>query len=424
MLVIEQVEPGSPAAKRGLKPGDRLLSIRDKPIHDIFDYQFHQDGRSLRFGVRRGLTSLRVTLRRREGEQLGLTFKPFRYRRCNNRCRFCFVDQLPPGLRPSLYFKDEDYRLSFLYGNYITCSNLSPVDIRRIISLRLSPLYISVHSTDEKVRKFLLGNARLRPIKNIMTDLAHGNIRMHTQIVICPGTNDGEELARTVKVLSRFYPHVRSIALIPAGFTRFRKGLPRLKAMTRDQAMKIVYQSGEWQEESRRKWGTRLIFPSDEVFLKAGMELPGNAYYEEYAQLENGVGMLAKLREQVKRRKRKVAGLKKVAPVTLVTGESAFPILKSLVRDLGLDRKVKIISIKNRFLGTSVTVSGLLAGRDIVRQLTARKITDTVLLPPNCLNDDGLFLDDYDVPALAGKLNLPVYTSTYDLIGSILKTGC
>jgi putative radical SAM enzyme (TIGR03279 family) len=420
-MKIKSVAENSIASAHGISAGDELVEISGHPVNDIIDYRFLAADQALELRLRSRHGKVRnIRIRKPPDEDLGLEFHAIRYKSCKNACMFCFVHQLPKGLRKALYFKDEDFRLSFLHGNFITLTNTSDADIERIISQRLSPLYVSVHATDEKLRKEILANPRIPDIMPQIQKLAGGRIEMHAQIVLCPGINDGEYLEKSVRDLSVFYPHVKSLALVPVGLTRFREKLPRIRPVGKAHSTRIVQMVDRWQRAFRRKWRCGFVYAADEFFTKAGIDVPAARYYDEFPQIENGVGMMRQFLDDFRaNRKLLPKSLKGDLTITLVTGVSAFRLIKQIVSERlssisGL--KVQIIVVKNEFFGTSVTVTGLLTGGDILCALRSNKrLGDIVLLPPNCFNENGVFLDDLTPQDLERELGRRVIVGSYDL---------
>jgi len=421
-MKIKLVATKSIASAHRIHAGDELLEINGHPVNDIIDYRFLAADQTLELKLRSGHgKEKKVRVRKPPDEDLGLEFHAVRYKSCKNMCIFCFVHQLPKGMRRALYFKDEDFRLSFLHGNFITLTNTSNDDIERIIRQRLSPLYISVHTTDEKLRKEILANPRVPDIMPQIQKLAGGRIEMHVQIVLCPGINDGKHLERSVRDLSAFYPHVKSLALVPVGLTRFRKNLPKIKPVTKAYAERTVQMVDRWQRSFRRRRGCGFVYAADEFFTKCGLDVPGARYYDEFPQVENGVGMMRQFLDDFgAKRKLLPRSLKRDLSITLVTGVSAFRVVKKIVCE-GLKSisglKIQIVVVKNDFFGHSVSVAGLLTGADILSALRKRKrLGDIVLLPPDCLNEDGLFLDDLTPLDLEQELERKVIVGSYDLV--------
>ena len=426
-MKIKSIRNGSISSLYSIFPEDELLEINGHPINDIIDYKFYSSEPILILKLKDKNEKIKkVRLTKRPDQDLGLEFREIKYRSCKNDCIFCFVHQLPKGMRKSLYFKDEDYRLSFLHGNFITLTNTSDEDINRIIRQRLSPLYISVHTTDENLRKQILSNQKIPEIMPIIRKLAHGGIEMHTQIVLCPGVNDGEYLEKSVQDLSSFYPQVKSLALVPVGLTRYRQNLPKIKPVDKKYSLEIVKLVDGWQKIFRKKVRVGFVYASDEFFTKAGLDIPNKKYYDDFDQIENGVGMMRKFLDQFQiKQKLLPKSLKGNLNVSLVTGNSAFRLIKKMVEERlniipGL--KIKVIQIKNDFFGSTVTVTGLLTGIDMLNVLKKRKeIGNLIILPPNCINQDGLFLDDMTPQDLEKELDRKVTIGSYDLVETLTK---
>jgi putative radical SAM enzyme (TIGR03279 family) len=410
LLEIVHILPGGTAEGLGLQAGDVLDSLNGKEVHDVIDYRFLiADERIIVAFHSRDGRARKLIIEKDPDDNLGLEFPPIRITRCHNRCIFCFVDQMPSGCRKSLYIKDDDFRASFLHGNYITLGALSEHDWERIFRERLSPLYISVHTTDHVLRSFMLGNKRAPDILASLKRLARGGIRMHTQIVLCPGINDGDHLQKTLDDLSDLFPAVASIAVVPVGLTSYREKLFSLRSFTRSEARSVIEYIARLGSRLKRKIGTRLVFASDEFFIKAGEPFPPLSFYEELPQIENGVGMVSEfLRDAARTRIPK-----KSAPInlTLVTGVSFGSILKrSLERLKTVDGpRIKLVIAQNCFFGPSVTVAGLLTGQDILRALKGMRLGDLVVIPSSSLKEDeDLFLDNTRLVQLEQALSVKV----------------
>jgi len=410
----------------GVSPGDELLGIDGHPVQDVIDYRFFSTEDRLELDLRSpDGKSRRIKVRKQPDQDLGLEFAPIRYRVCRNNCIFCFVHQLPKGLRRALYFKDEDFRLSFLHGNFITLTNTSGDDLARMVAQRLSPLYISVHATDERLRKRILGRTGIPDIMPQIERLAQGGIEMHAQIVLCPGINDGEYLDKSVRDLSGFYPQVKSLALVPVGLTKFRGNLPKIRPVGKTYSKKIIELVNKWQRLFRRTLGTGFVYAADEFYTKAGIETPGRRYYDEFYQMENGVGMIRRFLDDFDSQRRLLPKrLRRDIRITLVTGVSAFGMIKQTVRRHlnaipGL--KVQLVRVENDFFGHSVTVTGLLTGRDIIAALKKRNLGDLILLPPDCVNNDGLFLDDLTPRDVERQAERQVLIASDDLVRTLTQ---
>ncbi len=426
-MKIKSIINKSVASRKGISPGDELLEINNHEINDLIDYKYHSTDHLLKLKLKAADESTkRIRIDKQPDEDLGLEFYEAKYKSCKNNCIFCFVHQLPKGLRKALYFKDEDFRLSFMHGNFITLTNTSSGDLERIIYQRLSPLYISVHSTDKNLRRMVLGNPKIPDIMPMIRRLAQGRIEMHTQIVLCPGINDGDYLKKSVKELSSLYPYVKSLALVPVGLTKFRSRLPKIQPVSRAYSKQIIRMVDEWQRYFRKKWGCGFVYAADEFFTKAGLDIPSKTYYDDFHQIENGVGMVRQFVDTFKsKRKLLPKKLNKKLKITLVTGVSAF----GMIRDI-IDQKLTTISgltvrpveVKNDFLGHTVTVTGLLAGKDILSALRKERcLGKIVLLPPNCVNEDGLFLDDLTPQDLERDSKCKVIIGSYDLVECLMQ---
>jgi putative radical SAM enzyme (TIGR03279 family) len=394
-LEIESVDADSLAAKAGLQQGDILLSINSCPLHDVIDFMFNKGTEELEIEFMRKADKFRVLITMENDADLGITVKPFQVKTCRNNCIFCFVKQLPKGLRKSLYIKDEDYRLSFLYGNYMTLSNITDADRKRILNQRLSPLYISVHTTNRALRNKMLGNPNAQDIMKELKFFAANKIRMHIQIVLCPGFNDGKELQNTVRDIYKFYPYVSSIAVVPVGLTRHRK--LQLQPVTKDIALESIKIVESFQKRFRKKHGESIVYCSDEMYIKAEKAFPPLKDYGNLSQIENGVGMVPLFINQAKKVKipKTIPGKKNFITFT---GISFFPYLTKFINRLTENENLNItvVPVKNEFFGQSVTVTGLLTGRDIIKSLHDNAESYDILLVPDVVLKEGdkVFLDD------------------------------
>lgn len=428
---VTAVGPGGVAERVGLRAGDRLLAINGHAVADQIDVQFRASASRLRLRWRRGRRIHEKGTRLRPGEFFGWELESFPPRRCNNRCPFCFVLQLPPGLRSPLYFRDEDFRLSFLYGHYITGTNLTERDLDRIVGQRLSPLYISVHATDPVLRAKMLGRRTLPPISRLLDFLAANDIAFHTQIVVCPDWNDGPALMQTLEDLRGYYPALQSVAVVPVGLTCHRDHLPHIRRVTPHYAARLIGSMRPVMQRWRRSLGERVLFLADEWFLRARRPVPAYRGIDVAPQFENGVGMVADFMRPWTRVQRRLPNA--IAPrrsVAVVTGVSAATFLRPIVRRLNAIEglRVSLVVVRNRLFGPTVTVSGLLAGRDVSDVLLARRRADRYLLPANCLRPwDHLFLDDVSLDGLATALDRPVRQITgncSDFVKAILSKRC
>lgn len=402
---IESVLTDSPAALAGIAPGDVILSINGHRTNDAIDFMFHRNEGELNVVIKRKDKRISCKLAPKEGQDTGIEMKPFKIRTCTNRCIFCFVNQLPRGLRKSLYVKDEDYRMSFLYGNYITLTNLTSQDKKRIVQQRLSPLYLSIHSTNRVVRNTILGNARAQDVMKEIAFFKENRIRMHCQIVLTPGVNDGKELERTIRDLYKYYPYVSSIAVVPVGLTAHRKTAPKLRPVEREDALLATALIDSFQKRFMKKHGDSIVYGADELYIKAGLEFKPLREYGDLPQIENGVGMVPLFLSQLKRVK--IPQEKGKKRFLTFTGTSFHPYLKRFAEKLakvGFD--IDVIAVENTYFGKSVTVAGLLTGRDVMKALSDSVKKDDVLLVPDVVMRDGdeVFLDDVSLRDLEDLL--------------------
>ena len=422
MVTITEVEKGSLAEKAGLRAGDILVSIDTHPIRDILDYRFFLTEEKILLELERDGERFSVQIKKSRYDDIGLEFETFlmdKKRRCANKCIFCFIDQNPCGMRETVYFKDDDTRLSFLMGNYVTLTNVSREELDRIVQMRLSPVNVSVHTTNPELRVKMLGNPRAAKIMEQLKVLADGGIDINCQIVSCRGINDGAELERTILDLESLYPAVQSIAVVPAGLTRHREGLTPLSVYDRESAKGILSIVESYAKKYMEKYDLRLVYAADEFYLAAGQPLPEEAEYDGYPQLDNGVGLLRSAREELldEIRYRVEEGLWAKLPqtkrsVTLLTGMAAKAHLEEISREIMkalpfLTLRVK--AVKNRFFGETVTVAGLLCGADLVK--AAKEETPEILFIPavSLRHERDLFLDDYSLDRLQKEVGCPVY---------------
>jgi len=413
------VEPGGLAARAGLRAGDRLLRVNGEPLRDLVDFHVQAGEEELAIDLERDGQTHAVTLRRTWGKDLGLECQPpaaAEISTCANKCVFCFIHQLPKGLRKSLYVKDDDYRLSFLHGNYITLTDLPEAEIDRIVALRLSPLYISVHATDPVLRRMLLGNPRTLQgeLLERMERLAGAGIRMHAQIVLCPGLNDGPHLARSVRELGALHPAVATIAVVPVGLTRHRDGLYPLRAITPGEGRATVEAIQGWQADFLARDGSRVVFAADELYLQAGLPIPPADAYEGFAIAEDGVGLVRRFEDEFRALARRAGRRPPRAPrrVTVATGALFAPILRGLVDTLRVTGlAVDVVPVVNDFFGPAITVAGLMTGQDVARALQGRPLGEVVLVPRVALTETrGVFLDDVVPADIAAHLGVPIET--------------
>jgi putative radical SAM enzyme (TIGR03279 family) len=429
---VARVREGGTGAEIGMAAGEEILEINGAPVPDLVAYQFLIAEEEVTVLTRRPDGTLHeYELEKDAHDDLDVEPTPLNIRVCGNHCVFCFVDQLPPGLRSTLYVKDDDFRHSFLHGNYITLTTLREREISRLIREKLSPLYVSVHATDDTVRRTLLGKERAPPIMDLLRRLTQNGIHMHTQAVLCPGLNDGDVLRRTIEDLRGLGPHVESLAVVPLGLTRHRENLPSLQGYTRAQAAAVLDVVHGFQDQFRAQDGQAFVHAADEFYLKAGRTVPGEAGYDGYPQLDNGVGLvrdfLTQLSREVRRLPRRLA---QPRTMLLVTGTSFAPVLRQACERLrGIEGlTVEVVAAENRLLGSTVTVAGLLCGRDIVAAVKGRR-ADVVVVPSIAVRDGyGVFLDDLtplDVERAAGLPVMLAEPSARGLVDAVraLKEG-
>lgn len=413
--LIRGIDKTSPLRHKA-QIGDRLVSINGNEVEDVLDYKYFAYECELEIVLQSTDGRFRtLKVKKPEGGELGLEFETYlmdRARACSNRCVFCFVDQLPKGMRRTLYFKDDDARLSFLTGNYISMTNLSDREIQRIIDLRISPINISVHATEPELRAKLLGNPKGKEGYSLMERLASGGIVMNCQVVCSPGINDGEALKRTMEDLELLYPQVNSVSIVPVGLTRFRQSLYTLEPYDQATAEETVEMVEEHAEGCLRKHGSRIFFLSDEFFIKAGRAIPPDEYYEDYVQYENGVGMLRMLDREfldaLEYSEEKCVGTE----FSLACGVSARPFLEKLLmtaKEKYANIKGNVYAIKNDFFGHTIDVSGLIAGGDLIAQLRGRLSGERLLISDTMLRDSGdVFLDDIELEQVERELGVRV----------------
>ncbi|MCL1854304.1 MAG: DUF512 domain-containing protein [Clostridia bacterium] len=413
--IITRVEANSVAERHGLLPGDGLLSIDGEALLDEIDYQALTFPGCITLAVRRADgREERVTLRKHEGEPLGLRLDEsmaLSPRICRNQCLFCFVDQLPAGLRPSLYIKDDDWRYSLMMGNYVSLTNVDEAEFERMIKRRASPLYISVHATDPALRRRIMNNRSAGELMNKLQRLKNAGLRFHCQVVVCPGYNDGDALLQTLRDLQGLAPSAASVALVPVGLTKWRQGLEELRPLDGEGARKLLKDIAPLQEACRETLGTTFVFPSDEIFCLAGADIPPEEWYEHYPQIENGVGLLRQIESEITEaeqgQKRSSVSSEAIA---LVTGVSAAPHIARLAeRFAPAGARVQVLPIVNHFFGETVTVAGLVTGGDILAQLPEELAADRLLIPACMLRHEGdCFLDNMTLAAFQNRCRLPV----------------
>ena len=413
---ICQIEPGSIAEELELAPGDVLVSVNGQRIEDIFDYHYLINEEYLELLIRKpDGEEWELEIEKEYEDDLGIEFENGlmdEYRSCRNKCMFCFIDQLPKGMRDTLYFKDDDSRLSFLQGNYVTLTNMSDEDVERIIRYHLSPINISFHTMNRKLRCRMLNNRFAGDALDKAEQFYRAGITMNGQIVLCKGINDGEELDYSMERLAQYLPHLQSLSVVPVGLTDHREGLFPLEPFTREDARQVLGQIHAWQERLYEAYGTHFVHAGDEWYLLAGQEVPSEDSYDGYLQLENGVGMVRLLHEELKKELALRPGDHRSRSVTIATGTLAAPILEAEaveIRKKYPGVKIQILPIENNFFGRRITVAGLLTGQDLQRQLTGQALGEALLLTEHMMKSgERIFLDDMTVEELSRSLQVPI----------------
>lgn len=428
---IKTVYENSIAAELGLEPGDVLLAINGETVHDVLDYRYLMNDEVIELKIQTAQGEIvDVDFEKDAYDDLGVEFDSGlmdKAQRCANACVFCFIDQLPPGMRETLYFKDDDTRLSFFQGNYVTLTNMKDEDIDRLIRMRVSPINISVHTMNPELRVRMLKNPRAARLPEIMKKFADNGIMMNCQIVLCPEYNDGEELEYTLKKLYELRENVISVSVVPLGLTKHRQGLAEMTPVSPEIASDIIARVTAWQHRAYKETRRNFVYAADEFYLKAGIEIPDGEAYDGFPQIENGVGLIASLKEEF------AAALKMAPPtvddrrVTIVTGVAAGPLMKAfaaMVTDKYRNVTVNVEVVVNHFFGESITVAGLLCGCDIIEQLRGKNMGDAAIIPRDMLRDGtDVLLDDTTVPELEAALGAPVIPADndgFDLLEKIL----
>lgn len=429
--VVSLVQPGSIGDEMGIEPGDILLEINGHEILDVFDYHYYVDDENIVVLIEKpNGEQWELEIDKDEEEGLGLEFGQSlmdEYRSCRNKCMFCFIDQMPVGMRDTLYFKDDDSRLSFLQGNYITLTNMSDHDVERIVKYHLEPINISFQTTNPALRCKMLHNRFAGDALKKVDILYRGGIEMNGQIVLCKGVNDKEELERTIRDLTGYLPFLKSVSVVPVGLSKFRDGLYPLEPFTKEDAKEVLQLIGCWQDKIYEEYGIHFIHAGDEWYILAEEEVPEEGSYDGYLQLENGVGMLRLLKDEFEEGIVALMGDGRVREISLATGKLAYPYLKKMVDRLEEkfpNIKVHLYDIRNDFFGENITVSGLITGQDLMTQLQRKKLGEVLLIPCNMLKtDEDIFLDDFTVREVESALQVPVdivKSSGQDLIDAIL----
>ncbi|MCF6461369.1 DUF512 domain-containing protein [Clostridium sp. Cult3] len=431
--IIEKVKQNSIGEELGIQSGDILISIDGRKVRDIIDYKYLISDEYVVVEIEKANGDIwELEIEKDFDEDLGIEFSnPLidRAKSCRNKCIFCFIDQLPPNMRETLYFKDDDSRLSFLQGNFITLTNMSDEDIDRIIAYRLSPINISIHTTNPELRIKMLNNKNAGKIFPILERFKEADIEVNCQIVLVPGVNDGEELNRTLMELSSLYPSVRSVAVVPVGVTKYREGLYEIDPFDSDGSKELLYLIEKTQNKFLNKLGTRFVFASDEFYAMSGRALPNYDAYEGFPQLENGVGLMRsfeyEVEEELSSVREKISVGKKYVIATGTLAEGFMNHIKSHIMSKFSDLDLKVVPIKNNFFGTTITVSGLITGQDIVEQLEIYDGIDGIIIPKSMLRQDSdVFLDDLTIKDIENKLKvkiIPVEVSGKDFVDLFRK---
>ncbi len=429
-VLICAVEENSIAQECGIESGTVLVSINEHEINDVLDFRFFETSENLTLELEKGGVRRKVEIEKDEYDELGLVFETYlmdKQKSCKNKCIFCFIDQLPKGMRESLYFKDDDSRLSFLFGNYMTLTNMTDKDIDRILMMHISPVNVSVHTMNPDLRVEMMKNPNAGKSIEMLKRLASGGIDVNCQLVLCPGINDGKELEYSLNELMKLTPALRSIALVPVGLTKHREGLCALRLFNKEEALEVVKTAQRFSEKSLRDNGSRIVYAADEFYIKAELPFPDEEEYEEFAQLENGVGLVTSLENEFERAVEDTDADNRQRTVTIATGVSAAPILRSMLDShMGKWSSVKysIVPIINNFFGETITVAGLVTGGDLIAQLKGRELGDELLIPRVMLRHEGdLFLDDVSVEDVERELAIKVRVvpnDGYELLYAVL----
>ncbi|MFA5577370.1 MAG: DUF512 domain-containing protein [Tissierellaceae bacterium] len=421
--IIENIEKDSIADQLGIGVGDILLSVNSIPINDIIDYKYLISDEFIVVGIEKSDGEIwEYEIEKEYDEDLGIAFtNPLidRAKSCRNKCMFCFIDQLPPNMRETLYFKDDDSRLSFLQGNFITLTNMSDEEIQRIIDYRLTPINVSVHTTNPELRIKMLNNKNAGKVYEILKRFSEASLEINCQIVLVPGVNDGDELKRTLEDLARLYPSIKSVAVVPVGITKYRENLKKIHPFDQGSAKELLALIDERQRDFQLRLGSRFVFASDEFFALIDRELPESHEYEGFPQLENGVGLIRSFEDEIDEELGRISSpISKNKRYVLATGSLAFNFMERLAEKISrhfLGLELKVVAISNNFFGHTITVSGLITGQDLLGQLRGYKDYDGIIIPKSMLKrDEEVFLDNYSLEGLAGKLSIPIIPSKVD----------
>ncbi len=428
--LILRVEQESLAEMAGIEPGDRLMLLNGHEVRDVLEYRYLMSEYEITVTIQKKNGDIEEITIENDYEDIGIEFESGlmdNAKSCTNKCIFCFIDQLPKGMRETVYFKDDDTRLSFLQGNYVTLTNMKEDELQRMIDMHVSPINISVHTTNPELRVKMLNNRFAGKVYDIMKRFSKNNIHMNCQIVLCPGYNDEKELDRTITDIAKLYPYVDSLAIVPVGLTAHREGLCKLCEFDSLGAKKVIEQVGKYQKKYLKKFGTRLVYLSDEFYLKAGVDLPEPEEYEGFPQLENGVGLIPGMEEEFLEAVLRIAKKKRNRRISLATGELAYDFIKSMTERIERAApgfSAEVFAVKNEFFGGGVNVAGLVCGGDIIKQLKGRITTEELFIPQVMLRDDDeLFLDDVTVADLEKALNVKVsavLNDGYDFVEKLL----
>ena len=430
--MIKDVLPGSIADELGIEAGDKLISINNNEIEDVFDYHFYVNDEELVLLIEKpNGEEWELEIEKDYEEDLGIEFEQGlmdEYRSCHNKCMFCFIDQMPEGMRDTLYFKDDDSRLSFLQGNYVTLTNMSDHDIERIVRYHLEPINISFQTTNPELRCKMLHNRFAGDALKKVDTLYESGIQMNGQIVLCKGINDGEELERSIRDLSKYVPCLQSVSVVPVGLTKYREGLYPLEPFTREDAVKILDTIHRWQDKFYEEYGIHFIHAGDEWYILAGEEIPEEERYDGYLQLENGVGMLRLLENEFEEAYEKVDGDDRDRELSIATGFLAYPYIQKMasrIEEKYSNTQIHVYPIRNDFFGELITVSGLITGQDLIHQLQNQKLGDRLLLPCNMFrSQEEVFLDDITLAQVEDALQVRadiVKSSGQDFIDVIVN---
>ena len=434
MVKITAVEDKSPAHRAGVKAGDFLLAIDGHDICDVLDYRFYLTPSKITLKLHRGPDIIEVKVKKQEYADIGLDFDNFlmdESRTCRNKCIFCFIDQMPKGMRDTLYFKDDDSRMSFLTGSYITLTNLSDEDVRRIIEMKISPINVSVHTTDPELRCKMMNNRFAGESLRHLRAMAEAGIELHCQIVLCKSVNDKEHLDRTMRELSELMPAVRSVSIVPSGLTKYREGLYPLEPFDAEECAGVIAQVDAFREKCIEKYGIGIFCCSDEMYIKAGLEIPDAEYYDDYPQIENGVGMIRSMSDELKIAVRDADldfDLDQPRSLSIATGKAAYGFIKrsaDALMKISPSLDLKVYQIENNFFGENITVAGLVTGGDLIAQLRGKPLGDKLLIPSVMLRfENDLFLDGVSTEDVERELNVKlkyVNNDGFDLVEAVFE---